>query len=330
VVPDRYFANIARFVEKGGALLAASGPDDAGERSITHTSLEPVLPSTPTGQVYEGPFKPHVSEAGMHHPVTRDLAAQEGSWGPWLRQIDIVPKAGTDVLMDGAEGKPLLVLSRTGEGRVAQFASDHVWLWSRGYDGGGPYADLLRRVVHWLMKEPELDERALDVQVQGQSIRVRAWDQGQGDQKLVMTKPDGTKQDITLKAAADGWLEAKLQADSLGIYGFETAQGERRFAAVGDLNPLELQNVLTTAEVLKPLMEASGGGAVWLSENAAPDIRSLGQGRKNFAGSGWLGLRRNNAYTVSGVKTSPLLPPLAWLALLAGLSLFAWWREGRH
>lgn len=329
VVPDRYFANIARFVEKGGALLAASGPDDATERSIVHTSLEPVLPSTPTGQVFEGPFKPHISEAGLHHPVTRDLAASEGAWGPWLRQIDIVPKQGVDVLMQGADEKPLLLLSRTGEGRVAQFASDHVWLWSRGYEGGGPYADLLRRVVHWLMKEPELDERALDVSVQGKSVRIRTWDRGQGEESVTMTKPDGSQQPLTLKSGQEGWMETRLDAQSLGIYGFETALGQRRFAVVGDLNPPELQAVLTTPDVLKPLNDASGGGAFWLSENPAPVIRSLRSGRENFAGTNWMGLRRNNEYSVSGVKTAPLLPPWGWLALLAGLSVLAWWREGR-
>ncbi|MCD8566704.1 MAG: hypothetical protein LRY36_02110, partial [Alphaproteobacteria bacterium] len=213
---------------------------------------------------------------------------------------------------------------------VAQFASDHIWLWSRGYKGGGPYADLLRRVVHWLMKEPELDERALDVQVQGSSIRIRAWDRGQGEQKLVMTKPDGTKSDLALKSGSNGWLETRVQADSLGIYGFESVDGERRFTVVGELNPPELQDVLTTPDVLKPVVQASGGGVIWLSENAAPGLRALGPGRKSFAGTSWLGLRRNEGYTVMGVKTSPLLPPWAWLALLAGLSLFAWWREGRH
>lgn len=329
VVPDRYFANIARFVEKGGALLAASGPDDATKRSIVYTSLEPVIPSTPSGQIFEGPFRPVVSEAGLHHPVTRDLSALQANWGHWLRQIDIAPKPGTDILMNGAEGKPLLLLSRTGEGRVAQFASDHIWLWSRGYEGGGPYTDLLRRVVHWLMKEPELDERALDVSVQGEDIRLRIWDRGQGEQSLSMTRPDGTKDAVVLKAGREGWLEARVPAKQLGIYGFESLEGQRRFIAVGDVNPPELQDVLTSAGPLSGIMAESGGGAIWLDERAEPEIRSLGSGRENFAGPSWLGLKRNGEYTVTGVKTAPLLPPWGWLLVLAGLSVFAWWREGR-
>ena len=65
--------------------------------------------------------------------------------------------------MTGADKLPLLVLSHVGKGRVAQLASDEIWLWSRGYEGGGPQGELLRRLAHWLMKEPELEENALDV-----------------------------------------------------------------------------------------------------------------------------------------------------------------------
>ncbi|MCD8497266.1 MAG: hypothetical protein LRZ85_03795 [Alphaproteobacteria bacterium] len=246
-----------------------------------------------------------------------------------MRQIDITPKPGTDVLMEGNDHKPLLILKRTGEGRVAQFASDHIWLWSRGYDGGGPYNDLLRRVVHWLMKEPELDERALDITVLGQSLRVRTWDQGQGEQSVTMTQPDGAQKKLTLKSGREGWLEARVEADQLGIYGFETAQGERRFTVVGDLNSPELQNILTTPDILQPIEKVSGGGHIWLADNPVPKIRSLSAGRENFAGMGWLGLRRNHEYTVAGVKTAPLLPSWGWLALLVGLSVFVWWREGK-
>ena len=34
-------------------------------------------------------------------------------------------------------GRPLLAVDRVGEGRVAQLMSDHIWLWARGFDGGG-------------------------------------------------------------------------------------------------------------------------------------------------------------------------------------------------
>ena len=63
--------------------------------------------------------------------------------------------------MEGPEARPLLVLDRQGEGRVAMLASDQAWLWSRGFEGGGPQLELLRRLAHWLMQEPELEEEVL-------------------------------------------------------------------------------------------------------------------------------------------------------------------------
>ena len=41
---------------------------------------------------------------------------------------------------------------------VAQLMSDQIWLWARGFEGGGPQAELLRRLAHWLMQEPEAEK----------------------------------------------------------------------------------------------------------------------------------------------------------------------------
>ena len=43
--------------------------------------------------------------------------------------------------------------------------SDQIWLWARGFEGGGPQAELLRRLAHWLMKEPELEAENLSAAV---------------------------------------------------------------------------------------------------------------------------------------------------------------------
>ena len=80
--------------------------------------------------------------------------------------------------MEGAEDKPLLVLNRQEEGRVALLLSDHTWLWARGYEGGGPHVDLLRRLAHWLMKEPDLEEEALRATRARRRSRHRAADHG--------------------------------------------------------------------------------------------------------------------------------------------------------
>ncbi|MGB0719092.1 MAG: hypothetical protein ACPGRX_01375 [Bdellovibrionales bacterium] len=336
ILPPHYFNNIATYVQKGGALLEASGPSFSSQDSIYYTDIGRILPAKPAGEVLSAVFKPHISAGGARHPVTEGLSGAGGDtpqWGPWLRQVPLEPVSG-DVLMDGIDGNPLLIMDRVGQGRVAQIASDHIWLWSRGYRGGGPHAELLRRVVHWLMKEPELDEKALDITVDGQSIRVRSRDSAAESLPLAMTKPDGSHEDIVLKRDETGFLQTTIQADQLGIYAFSsgigTADAQLRFAVIGENNPPELRDVLTTPDILAPLIKASGGGALWLDDTPNPAIRRLSQGVKNYAGGGWIGLRDNNDFTVKSVKSLPLLPPFAWFGLIASALLFMWWREGRQ
>jgi hypothetical protein len=334
ILPNFYFDNIAKYVEEGGAFLEASGPSYAGEDSIYMTSLVNILPGSPTGDIIERPFKPTPTDLGRRHPVTNSLvwgdyhSKDKGvpSWGRWLRQVGIHQESG-DALLNGIEDKPLLILDRVKKGRVAQIASDQIWLWSRGYETGGPHAELLRRVVHWLMKEPELDERALSVSTEKNTIIVRKHIYDQEKETIGMTAPDGKKSMFDLAPTPEGWLEHRITASALGIYAFEDGNGERRYAIIGDVNPPELFSVKTTAERLEPALSASNGGAVWLADAPEPRVRLLTNSR-SYAGNNWVGLRRNNDYTVSGVKDIPLMPEWMSLLLLLCLLTFAWWREG--
>lgn len=332
ILPENYFDNIVRYVERGGALLEASGPSFASDDSVYYTSLMKILPGIPAGDVIKRPFKPHVTGNGLQHPVTKNLlwkanAQGEATWGNWLRQVDISRESG-DTLMNGADDKPLLILDRVKDGRVAQIASDHIWLWSRGYDGGGPHTELLRRVVHWLMKEPELDEQALDVVVNGQNIQISAPSFKRTSHIVTMTKPDGTQETVELEKDAGGAFVQNIQANQLGIYSFEDSGGQKRHAVIGELNPPELRGVKTTDALITPIMKASGGGALWLSDVPQPNIR-LTPPRDIYAGRHWLALRSNNDYSVTGVQSRSLLPP--WLAsiILLVLVVATWWREGR-
>ncbi len=334
ILPDHYFQNIARYVEEGGAFLEASGPAYAGEDSIYYTALNKILPGTPNGEVFTQSFTPAVSALGKNHPVTRSLVWKtsgkndQGSkgWGNWLRQIGLTQMQG-DILMNGIEEKPLLIINRVGEGRVAQIASDHIWLWSRGYDGGGPHAELLRRTVHWLMKEPELDEEALDVQADGRTLIIRRAAFERSEDIVSVTKPDGQNEEITLTPSAEGVLEHLMRAEQTGIYRFETEDGKLRFVVVGDIDPPEFRNVLSSAKALTPLMDKTGGKDLWLESNARPRIRFLKSAP--FAGHGWLGLKDNAAYRVTGALEKPALPPWLALGLLLALGIATWFYEGR-
>lgn len=333
ILPNNYFSNITRYVEEGGALLEASGPSYGGDESIYTTDLKKVLPALPTGHIFDQPFKPQLTSAGLRHPVTQNLSwpggtPQNPGWGPWLRQVGVVATAG-DTLMDGIEKQPLLILNHVGKGRVAQLTSDEIWLWSRGYEGGGPHAELLRRMAHWLMKEPELEENALDVRVDGQTITIRRRTLTEDKMTVTVSAPDGAvTKDIELSVHDSGVLEGQTTATQLGIYTIDDGT-QQRFAIVGDLNPPELQGVRTTPDILAPLTAESGGSVQWLSDTPEPDVKLMPSGR-SYGGHGWIGLRESRSFNVTGVENKPFLPAWIYALSLMALVIAAWWLEGRR
>jgi len=337
VLPLIYLDNVSRYVREGGAVLIAAGPDFASPLSLYRTPLSRIVPARPTGRVIERPFKARISEKGKRHPVTSDLPglkdSGESSWGRWFRAIDVAAQEG-DVLMTGPEEKPLLVLSRQGEGRVGMLLSDHAWLWARGYEGGGPYADILRRISHWLMKEPDLEEESLDVSVGRQTLTITRRSMADAIGPVEIEGPDGDKRTVTLEQADEGRWQSKLTAETPGLY--RVTSGELSAVAhVGAINSRELTEVTATQEPLNPVLKETAGGAFWLGagnpEAAAarlPRISMMGQSVK-MHGDDWAGLRDRQAYMVTGVKYTPLYAgPLA-LALLLGLLALTWYRESR-
>jgi hypothetical protein len=326
-----YFRNIAEYVKSGGALLVSVGPVFATQRSLYRTPLGAILPAAPLGDVLETPFKPRVSEIGQRHPVTANLPQagqpdKEPDWGRWFRLVTARTERGNAVL-SGAEDKPLVVLDRVGEGRVAQLMSDHLWLWNRGIDGGGPQPELVRRVAHWLMKEPDLEEEALRATAVGGRIEVTRRTLATTFPPVTMTSPDGSTRTLSLRQTAPGLGLGVVDVDKPGLYRFDDGT-LRTVAAVGSPDPLEFSDVRATDAKLKPLVEASGGGLLWLVDQADPDIRTVRPGRA-AGGSDWIGLRRNEGYTVAGINQLPLLPGiLVAIAFLMAIGS-AWWREGR-
>ena len=336
ILPRHYFRNIARYVREGGAFLEASGPAFASKRSIYNTAIGDILPARPLGTVSNQAFKPKITELGHAHPVTKSLIWNNGritqnskeSWGAWLRSIDVESRSG-DILMSAANDSPLLILDRVEKGRVAQISSDHIWLWSRGYDGGGPHAELLRRIVHWLMKEPELDERALSVAVHKNTITITKQNHRKiTEENIYVTQPNGTQQTLKLKNNKNGLLEHKYSADQLGIYAFEDMQGMRKFAIIGDINPLELRGVKTTSEKFEPIVKSTNGTTIWLEEVPLPKVISASNNNR-LGGRNWVALKSNNNYNVTGIKDISLLPEWAVLFILLSALIILWWKEGR-
>ncbi|MEE2761502.1 MAG: hypothetical protein VYE18_08665 [Pseudomonadota bacterium] len=328
VLPPNYFQNIARYVDRGGAVLAAVGPDFAGVRSIFHTPLGRIMPGAPVGPVVEVPFHAQLTDKGRRHPVTAGLQTQEGktpAWGRWFRQVGARALRGNTVL-SGVDGQPLLILDRFGKGRVAQFLSDQVWLWARGHDGGGPHAELMRRLAHWLMKEPDLEEEDLRATIDGRRLTIRRRSLDLEIPPVIVTAPSGSTETVILTSDNRGGARATLTVKDTGLY--RITDGRRNtMVAVGQLNPPELSDLRATPQLLAPVVKANGGGVAWIGDGL-PGFRRTKPGRSG-AGRGWFGLTRNGAYVVTGVRQIPLLPSLFFLFLAAGSIMVSWLREGK-
>ena len=328
VLPEAYMFNIAQYVRNGGAVLIASGPDLAAEDGLYSTPLSDIMAAIPTGDVVEEPFKPMLTDQGRKHPVTKDLpdsAGETPSWGRWFRLVDTSTQSG-ETVMSGPGDKPLLVLSRQDEGRVAQLLSDQGWLWARGFEGGGPQTELLRRLAHWLMKEPDLEEEALNGRQQGNDLIVERRTMADSAEPVEVTLPSGKTETVPLRQISPGRFQGSLPVTEAGLH--RLADGKlMAVAATGNGDAREMANLRSTTAVLDPVARATGGSTSWL-EDGMPQIVKVSAGRQ-MAGAGWIGLRANDSYRVQAVSDTPLFATLLSLAALLLALGSMWYREGR-
>lgn len=333
VLPPSYFRNIANYVRSGGAVLLSVGPEFGGLRSLSRTPLSDILPAVPTGEIYEQRFKPRITDLGHRHPVTSGLPGAvvpgrddlEPTWGAWFRQIGVTASVAP-TLMHGMDGAPLLVMERVDEGRVALFSSDHLWLWARGFDGGGPQAELMRRIAHWLMKEPELDEEGLFAKVENGEIQIERRSLEAGGATVTLESPSGEKKIVELKPESSGRTVARLPVDEVGLYRVSD-ETHLALAPAGPLNPLELADLRASDAPAEKLVEAAGGSVRWLIDGM-PSVRGVHRDRQTH-GANWVGFVRNEAFSVTGITSVPLAPWWLVITLGIGFAALAWWREGR-
>lgn len=334
ILPSSYLENIRGYIERGGAVLIAAGPDFASADSLFRSPLGNVLPAGPTARVIDQGFVPELTDIGHRHPVTAglDALAPEGEgdlpgWGRWLRQIEVVAAQGTTILMQGINAAPLLVVNRVGDGRVALLASDHVWLWNRGFEGGGPQLELLRRLAHWMMKEPELEEETLWAEPSGQTMRIirRTLAETAGD--IDVEHPDGSHSTVPLVETTPGRFEALFDGPEVGLYRLSDAD-QQSVIALGPAAPREFEQTIATGDLLSPIVEPTKGGIIPMTQGAL-DVREIRPGRP-AAGRGWIGITPRDAYRTADIKVQPLLPNWLILILAALFAIGAWLYEGRQ
>ncbi|MCL7996774.1 hypothetical protein M8994_00780 [Brucella sp. 21LCYQ03] len=334
VLPLLYYDYIAQYVENGGALLVAAGPEYASDMSIARTPLYSALPAMPTGTITEKAFYPRLTDLGKRHPVTRGLDGSDQEpphWSRWFRTIDIDQPRG-ETVMNGADGKPLLVLDRVGKGRVGMFLSDQGWLWARGFEGGGPYASLYRRIAHWLMQEPELEEEALTAGGNGRTLAIHRQTMGENPGQAAVTTPSGKQLQVPLTQGKPGLFDGTLQTDEIGIFRVKNGDLET-LAHVGPVDAPEFSDSISTTERLQQLADVTGGSVHRVHETAessvqVPAISAVASGRA-ASGSGWIGLRETSDTQLKSVNRLPLFSGLFAMAALLFIFGGMWYREGR-
>lgn len=334
VLSFTHFNNISKYVENGGALLYVSGPDFLAPASLYRTPLAVVFPGQPTGRILTGGYKPVLTTVGLRHPVTEALPGANKSatpdsipeWGRWFRVIEAERLSG-HTLIAAPGGEPLLIVDNFGEGRVAQILSDHGWLWARGFEGGGPQAELLRRVAHWLMKEPSLEEEDLRAEAANGQITITRRSLSDTPVRVQVSFPDGRVLPVTLNQMQPGRWQAVIEAREPGIY--RLSDGQRiALVAAGQTDDAEYSDLKSTDDIVRPTVEATGGGIFWLGRDGIPAIRRIKPGR-DLAGGNWIGLRDNGRYHVLAEQQYPLLAPMVMLALAGAALGMAWRAEGR-
>ncbi len=330
VLPILYYDYIAEYVEKGGALLIAAGPEYAGEQSIARTPLIPALPGMPSGEVLNEPFFPRLTTLGERHPVTRGLdgsAFEPPHWGRWFRLIGVDQPEG-EVVMKGPGDRPLLLLDRRGEGRVGMLLSDQGWLWARGFEGGGPHVQLYRRIAHWLMKEPELEEERLTAGGQGMVLKVDRQTMSDTAEPAQVITPSGKRLTIPLASRGPGMFSGSIETKEAGLY--QVANGDlTALAAVGPINAPEWADTVSTEEIVRPAVEKSGGRVHRLGEGGGvPNIVPV-RGSAEVSGSNWMGLRTTNDSVLRSVNRVPLFGGFLGLGVLLLAVGSMWYREGR-
>ncbi|MCO6185426.1 hypothetical protein [Rhizobium sp. L1K21] len=332
VLPILYYDYIGEYVRNGGALLVAAGPEYASTHTIADTPLADILPALPTGNVDNEPYYPRLSDIGRKHPVTRGLRGADSeppAWDRWFRTVDVNRPSGETVMV-GANEDPLLVLNHEGEGRVAMLLSDQGWLWERGYNEGGPHVALYRRIAHWLMKEPELEEEALTATSQGLTVEITRQTLADSAEPATVKLPSGESVQVPLTREEPGLYRGRFTAEETGLLHIQNGD-LTTLLHLGAVDAPEFKAEVSTTETLQNIASASHGIVQRLADGDGiklPQILPV-RGQVRIDSGNRMVFRLTDETVLKGINTLPLFTGLLGLAALLMAVSAMWWREGR-
>jgi uncharacterized membrane protein len=307
LLPPEDLENITNFVTNGGALLTEAGPEFESPDSLANSPLGPVVPATPLpdGTITQA-FSPAITPTGTRHPVTAPFAG--APLAPWPSLQAATPTAGT-VLMTGPNNLPLLILADAGKGRTGLLLSDQFWLWTKAAPHAGPALPLLRRIVHFLLREPALEPESLTAAISRGQLTIHLQTLNPiPPASAAVTTPDGTTTQRPWHQASPGQFIAQMPAAAPGLYRV-TAGPFTAYAASAAANAAEYQDLAATAHILSPLAK----NIIWLGSTPTPPLPTL--------------ITQRHATQITGTKKAPLLPPACSLLVALTLLIGAWWRE---
>ncbi|QQR68515.1 MAG: hypothetical protein IPI58_06615 [Alphaproteobacteria bacterium] len=329
LLPTGSLARVAQRVRSGGALLVTMGPEEGEAMELSTSPLADVLPLL-ARQGLGDAFHPRLTPEGRRHPVTAFLDEDPAPYGRWLRQVLTAPgPVPGHVLLQGAQDAPLLALASPGQGRVAQLTSDQVWLWARGFEGGGPYGEFMRRLVHWLLREPDLEDTRLTARRQGQELIVERRSVDPEAVEAQMIAPDGSSQTHAMTPDAKGLAQLRLPAGQDGLW--QVREGTRHAWALPTLTR-EGSALVASAQALASLVKASGGTLRWLGRDPRLSDIAVTRVPPSFRtdGGDGLALVAHGAFVETGATSRPVLDPAAMAGLMVFFLLWAWRREARR
>ncbi|MHA1559542.1 MAG: hypothetical protein ACTSWI_02595, partial [Alphaproteobacteria bacterium] len=197
------------------------------------------------------------------------------------------------------------------------------------FEGGGPYVDLLRRIAHWLMREPELEEEVLRATADNGVLTIERQTMATAVVPVSVRSPRGEEQDVSLIEVDAGLWRAEIAANDIGLWRVED-RDQIAVVHVGAPNPREFIDPRSTEKLLEPLVDAGDGyiGRVGEEGTDIPRVAAIGAGGI-VSGRDWLGVRMTGASILVGIDRIALFAGFLGLAILAGSLAVTWFREGR-